>query len=376
MRSNQGMRTLSSLSPGSTCPVRQHQFASNHLQVNPALRPPPVLYPSHLCGRFISPVRSSMATACHVSEPSKKEYNVKDQYARPALDPFKRRSPSLSSLGRTFLSEMATNSSHDVTKSREAAEKAEAMQTVCIYCKKEFPPGPEYICHLTLCVAVRRPRFALEFQSGDITDDAYRRPTTIIAQVVDCTAMRPFGVSRVLAGKYPFASPYTVRRRVGAFNWACRECRAAPGSIAVFRPKGNDPIVASMFAQFYKGRNIEDNVLSQNVVSQLSRVSRSEREKGLTSDDHFLEGLQSDTLENRVRWFQQCLGNLAKFSRMAWVRRIVFPYMVGDGLSLEIWEKHYVPAIRTFSKEVCRSKIHVVVLDIGQNMHSACYRVE
>ncbi|XP_066976456.1 uncharacterized protein [Macrobrachium rosenbergii] len=290
-----------------------------------------------------------------------------DQFARPAVDPFKRRFPSLSSLGRTFVSETDTNSSTGVTKSRGAAEKTELIKTVCIYCKREFPPGPEYICHLTLCVAIRRPMFALEFQNGDITDDAYRRHTTIIAQVVDCAAVRPFGVSRILTGKYPFSSPYTARRRVGAFNWACREDRAAPGSIAVYRPKGNDPLVASMFAQFYKGRSIEDNALSQNVISQLRRVWRSEREKGLPSDDHFLEGLQSDTLENRVRWFQQCLRNLAKFLRMAWVRKVVFPYMIGDGLSLEMWEKHYVPAIRIFFKEACRFKIHVVVLNIGQS---------
>ena len=127
------------------------------------------------------------------------------------------------------------------------------------------------------------------------------------------------------------------------------------------------PFIVNMFSQFYKGSSIECNPLNKNLVSQLQEVSKIDSKRGLNPDSHFLEGLKSDTLENRMRWFQKCLGKLVEFLRDAWVWEVVFPYKTQDALSQD-WETHYVPAIRKFSKEVSRYKINVIVLNVDQDV--------
>ncbi|XP_068229281.1 uncharacterized protein [Palaemon carinicauda] len=253
-----------------------------------------------------------------------------------------------------------------VTRPRVAAVKLDQRKTECIFCKKSFKSGPDYMRHITECVVIERPKFTLKFQNGDLTDNAFKHHTTVLAQIVDCSSMRPSGVSRVLADKYPFSDPYSARRRVGAFNWARREDRADPGTVGICKLEGRrGPFVVNMYAQFYRGKNIEENVANQNLLSQLRRASRNERQHGFVSDDHFIKGLERDTLENRILWFRECLGKLAQYVTRAWVQKIVFPYKIGENLSHEDWEKHYVPAIESFFDEVSRRKISVIVLNMN-----------
>ncbi|XP_064120836.1 uncharacterized protein LOC135225440 [Macrobrachium nipponense] len=232
-----------------------------------------------------------MATACHISIPSQQDYSVKDWLERgPSSCP---RQFSRGILARAHVSVPlpVAGTDRNCASSGVAAADIEMSKTLCVYCKKGFRPGPEYICHLIACLAVKRPEFTLEFHEGDIMDDAYRGYTTVLAQVVDCAAVRPFGVSKVLEGKYPFSSPYPDRRRVGAFNRALPEDRATPGTIAVHKSKfhAHDPLVVNMFAQFYSGKSFEDNVGSQNLVRHLRQVPRNKRRKGNRRNDDFAE---------------------------------------------------------------------------------------
>ncbi|XP_068230484.1 uncharacterized protein [Palaemon carinicauda] len=246
-----------------------------------------------------------------------------------------------------------------------------ATRYVCIYCGKVLLPGPQFVLfHLTVCPVLRCPPMTLEFHKADLMQDAYQSSTTVLAQVVDCASMRPFGVVRVTADKYPFSNPYSARKSVGAFNWACPDTRSAPGTLAIYRSKKKkNPIVVNMFSRFYKGQVIEHNALRQNLVSQLRRVSRNEREQGLKSDDHFIEGLERDTQENRVKWLQQCLQKLARFVLRAGSEKVVFPYVIGSDLSLDDFEKHHVPAIKNFFDKVSGSRINVVVLNLGEDVN-------
>ncbi|XP_068229273.1 uncharacterized protein [Palaemon carinicauda] len=262
------------------------------------------------------------------------------------------------------------NSALGVPETAVADVASEGSKTLCIYCKDGFLAGSQYRNHLIVCPAVERKEYTLAFQSGDVKDDAYRGYTTVLAQVVDCSTVKAFGVSKALADKYPFSSPFPERRRLGAFNRAIQADRVVPGTIGVHKSKAHvhDPLVANLFAQFYPGMPFEANVTSQNLVSQLSRGSRNESRRDFygTSgrDDHFLEGLQSDTLDNRTRWFQECLEKLLGFTRSAHIQKVVFLYKTECSFSPEDWERVYVPAIKAFFDKV--SRINVVVLNIDQ----------
>lgn len=245
-----------------------------------------------------------------------------------------------------------------------AAMNMEVSEALGIQSKKRF--RPEYISRVLLCPAAKRQKYSLEFRNGDIMDHAYRNLNTLIAHVVDCVSVRPYGVSKILAARYPFSSPYITRRRVGAFNWARPKDRGYPGTIEVFKTKKHNPFVVNMYAQFYAGKSIDENASTQNLVSQLRRVSKNDRAKGFRGDDHLIEGLEDDTLENRQRWLKKCLGKLAQFVRFAEVRTVVFPYKVASGLSPGDWEKHYLFAIESFLHELSNCKVKVIVLNIDQ----------
>ncbi|XP_066976458.1 uncharacterized protein [Macrobrachium rosenbergii] len=311
-----------------------------------------------------------MATVRHIIIPSQQDLSVKDwsgrrlsscprHFVRGRRDPVSVPLP-VAGTGRNCASSGAANADMEMSK------------TLCIYCKKGFTPGPEYICHLTACPSAKRPKFTLEFHEGDIMDDAYRGYSTVLAQVVDCAAVRPFGVSKVLTDKYPFSSAYHDRRQVGAFNRALPEDRAVPGTIAVHKSRlhVHDPLVVNMFAQFYSGKSFEDNAGSQNLVRHLRQTSRNEYRKGTGGfsrrGDDFADGLQSDTQANRNRWFQECLGQLEQVVRRTYVQKVVFLYKIENGLSLSDWERHYVPAIRGFFDNVSRRNVNVVVLNVDQ----------
>ncbi|XP_068229277.1 uncharacterized protein [Palaemon carinicauda] len=253
-----------------------------------------------------------------------------------------------------------------------AVTRATEKRSRCAHCKEGFGPSTEYNCHLKYCPAFRRPEFTLDFLSGDVMDDSYQGSTTILAQVVDCAAVKPFGPSKVLADKYPFSNPYQDRRRVEAFNRALLEDRIIPGRITLNTgPSEHYPMVANLFAQFYPGKPFEVNSGSQNLVKQLRRVSRNESRASFNgprrSDDHFLEGLQNDTLANRTRWFRQCVGRMLDIPGRFDVQKVVFVYKAESGFSLEDWEEFYVPTIRRFADWVSALRIKVLVLNMDRS---------
>ncbi|XP_068229280.1 uncharacterized protein [Palaemon carinicauda] len=249
----------------------------------------------------------------------------------------------------------------------------EESRTLCVHCKEGFRQGPEYNCRTSVCSAAQRPEYTLEFLSGDVMDDAYRGNTTILAQVVDCAAVKPFGSSKVLADKYPFSNPYQKRRRLGPFNRALQEDRVVPGKITLDTSGDSEhyPMVANLFAQFYSGKPFEANIASQHLVKKLRLMSRNVNQMGFNepgrSDDHFLEGIQSDTLANRTRWFLQCVGRMLDIPGRFDVQKVVFVYNAENGFSLEDWEKFYVPTIRRFADWVSAFRIKVLVLNMDQN---------
>lgn len=99
---------------------------------------------------------------------------------------------------------------------------------------------------------------------GNILDEVYSQNTTVIVQQLNCIAVLPHGLSKSLATKYPYSDVYSQRRRINHLNRAIVNDRATPGTIQMCHPPNNCqlPIIANLYAQFYMGRDYEQNILS------------------------------------------------------------------------------------------------------------------
>ncbi|XP_064114804.1 uncharacterized protein LOC135221013 isoform X2 [Macrobrachium nipponense] len=211
----------------------------------------------------------------------------------------------------------------------------------------------------------------LIYHEGDITSQDYRDCHTALVQISNCVAVKPHGLSETMANRYPYSNPYSSRRSIGALNRAHKEDRAVPGTINVRRSNRNsrDPVVVNMFGQYYMGQSIESNQHTLKIFSELQGKSRNERAESSggynepqAGDDDLLKGLLSDTQENRIRWFRECLGKLVSELPKMDVKRVIFPYKIGCGLAGGNWERDYFPAIKDFVSEVTKIEIKVIIV--------------
>lgn len=235
--------------------------------------------------------------------------------------------------------------------------------------------GFEYVSRATRCQGdaslICVPGDETLFREGDITSDIYRDCHTALVQICNCVAVKPHGLSETMANKYPYSNPYSSRRSIGTLNRARTEDRAVPGTIEVRRSNINsrDPVVVNMLGQYYMGKSIESNPHSIRMSSELQLKSRSKYEESsgghnesLIGDDDLLNGLQSDTQENRISWFRECLRNLVSDLPKLDVKRVIFPYKIGCGSAGGNWERDYLPAIKEFVSEVTKNEIKVVIV--------------
>ena len=196
----------------------------------------------------------------------------------------------------------------------------------------------------------------------------YGQPTTAIAHIVNCIAVRPYGLSEVLAKKYPYADTYKTRKAIGTMNRAHVSSRPAPGTIQVCRPPhdSHGPLVVNLFGEFYMGKSVDVNNMSKKLLSKLrnEKADGLNRKGGNTNqgavfteefDSHLLDGIESDTTENRTKWFQQCLRQLEEAIPKENIRRVVFPFKIGCGLAGGNWERDYQPSLVEFNESVTGS---------------------
>lgn len=147
---------------------------------------------------------------------------------------------------------------------------------------------------------------------GDLTTC---KSADAIVHVANCCRVIAHGLSAAIAEAYPWADIYSLSRtKEGGGACATVETRGIPGTIKIYR-RGNkgEPAVVCFLAQWEYGR-ASDNDLGGR------------KKKKCRGYD--------DTTEERTKWFEQCLNQLAK---EADIKTIAFPYKIGCGLGGQDW---------------------------------------
>ncbi|XP_042220149.1 uncharacterized protein LOC121864978 isoform X2 [Homarus americanus] len=302
----------------------------------------------------------------------------------------------------------------DMTTSGEA--RSSAGHEKCTFCKKLFKEGDDFLNHVNSCKSMEaiqhnivspttskspgfksvRPKVGadspirvvggstpvvktgnlfdrlegnLECITGDITDSTYRNSHIALAQILNCVAVKPHGLSQILATKYPYCNSYKSRRAIGTRNCAILEDRPRPGNIKICRPDSasSGPLVVNIFGQFYMGKARNQNLLSKRLINQLQYSLSTDpnlfkQKESLQSDQHLLAGIKEDTYPNRVDWFNEGLKQLVEKIPFEKITQVVFPYRIGCGLAGGNWERDYFPAVKRFANQVSIYDIKVKIV--------------
>ena len=195
---------------------------------------------------------------------------------------------------------------------------------------------------------------------GDLTSSEFQNPQTCLVQILNCVAVRPHGLSKTLAMKYPYSNLYIKRRSIKNLNRAIVQDRPKPGTLDICRPNSlnpTGPMVANLYAQFYMGKDLNRNLSSKMLTKTLKKQIDQPHK-----DPDLLAGLLVDTRENRINWFSSSLRCLLKKIPEENIRKVVFPFHIGCGLAAGNWKKDYLPAIRAFSAEASKMDVEIVIV--------------
>ncbi len=164
---------------------------------------------------------------------------------------------------------------------------------------------------------------------GDLMD----AKADYILQQNNCLGVKPHGLSAAIASRYPYADPYTRRRRIGSRNMAIVDDRPVPGTIKVYKdPEGSSPTFISLFAQYGMGRPFSYNNQGCDAYS--------------------------DTAEERQKWFASCLDHVALLEPDS----VAIPFNIGCGLAFGNWSI-YEKMIRDWTAN--NPSIQVTLYKIG-----------
>ena len=145
-----------------------------------------------------------------------------------------------------------------------------------------------------------------------------------ILQQCCCTAVKPHGLSEVIAIKWKDCNVYSERRKIGNRNLAVVEDRPKPGTIKVV---GERKVICA-FAQYAMGKSGRYD--SFNIP---------------------------DTPNDRYNYFKECLDKIVLLNP----KSIAIPYKIGCGLAGGDWNK-YSSTISEFAQKYQQIKIVIYKL--------------
>lgn len=157
-----------------------------------------------------------------------------------------------------------------------------------------------------------------------------------IVQQLNCIGVNGRGLAKAVATAFPYADAYATRQPSGTWGVAAAASFSRPGSIDVCRPAGRfaGPVVLNMYSQWEMGAPLKYN-----------RVPA--------------PGSLPDSLEQRERWFQECLDAVSRVDPLP--TSIAFPMHIGCGLGGGRWQ-NYERMIHAFAA----NHPHVSVLIVKQ----------
>jgi O-acetyl-ADP-ribose deacetylase (regulator of RNase III) len=165
-----------------------------------------------------------------------------------------------------------------------------------------------------------------------------------IVQQCNCLAVRPHGLSALIAKAKPYADVYSKRTQAGGQNLADSKTRSVPGTVDLFSPPTStpdQPVVACLYGQWDMGRPL--------------KYKRSNR------PEHVDEKKESkpDTGSQREKWFQAGLQQLAtKVQEHGW-KSIAFPHGIGCGLAGGKWSVYEI-AIKEFATGLSHCRVYIL----------------
>lgn len=164
----------------------------------------------------------------------------------------------------------------------------------------------------------------LEWALGDVLHTASRADDVIVQQL-NCIAVRPHGLSALLAKALPYCDVYARRRAIATYNLAHVEDRPAPGTISVsVDPDGVGPTVVGLYGQYAMGA---------------PGRYRNVRRFGVVDD-----------ADERAHWFVDALRLLRAYAVAAQRSVVTFPGGIGCNLARGSWPR-YVEMLREFARD-------------------------
>lgn len=134
-----------------------------------------------------------------------------------------------------------------------------------------------------------------------------------IAHQCNCVTVRSHGLSKLIAKEFPYADVYGMREKIGRRNCCVDSDRAEPGSIMLFEPPKEGPVVISLFTQFLPGKP-------------------GTSKRSYTNPENY-----KDNKNERLRWFKECLEIIDDDPE---IDIVALPYGIGCGLAGGKWEDY------------------------------------
>lgn len=132
-----------------------------------------------------------------------------------------------------------------------------------------------------------------------------------IIQQNNCIGCKPHGLSAQIAYKWPYADPYSRRKKMyGNRNYAVEADRPIPGTIEIF--KGRNKSIICMYAQYGMGKPYMYNNKGEDAVPDGSAL--------------------------RLQWFTLCLEQITKQVNVP--ATFALPWRLGCGLAGGDWKKY------------------------------------
>jgi hypothetical protein len=165
-------------------------------------------------------------------------------------------------------------------------------------------------------------------KEGDILDVT----EGIIVQQCNCVCIRPHGLSKAIADKWPWADPYSGRKQMGKRNMAAFESWDTPGTWMGHGSFATDCklTVVDLFAQ------LDFGVAMDHPKYEKPPAWRQNRYRLCAAK--FKN--QPDTMANRLGWFYKALDRLC-MSLLKETDTVYFPYKIGCGLAGGHWPDYH-----------------------------------
>ncbi|XP_076038297.1 uncharacterized protein LOC143023595 [Oratosquilla oratoria] len=199
---------------------------------------------------------------------------------------------------------------------------------------------------------------------GNIVDDDYCTPNSVILFITNCVELKGYGVSASLENRYPYMGLF--KERVQLFNTgrATFDTQSRPGDVKIY-VKDAMPILAALTPHYGSGPEIENN------PSSLQKIKSS-------VDASYTAGLQEDTLPNRLTAFQKGLESLwcyltHKIHEGKKITSVVAPVASGVGLKKStLWYENYFPVLMKFAmKTLFKHNITLILIGPKKKVDSS-----